>query len=49
MLRDDIGHRECFAGAGYAHQRLELFAGAQSIREPLDCLRLVPGRVKLVV
>ena len=48
-LGDDVGHREGLAAAGHAHQGLELLAFAQTLRQPLDGLRLVARRLKLVI
>ena len=48
-LGDDVGHREGLAAAGYAHQGLKLLALAQTLRQPLDGLRLVARRPKLVI
>jgi hypothetical protein len=44
-----LRHRERFAAARDAHQRLELFACAQLCRQPLYRFRLVTGRLKLAV
>ena len=45
QLCDDIGHRKCLAGPGDAEKRLELFAGAETVHQLRNRLRLVAGRL----
>jgi len=40
---DHVGHGECLARAGHAHQHLVLLAGAQSFGQGLDGLGLIAG------
>jgi len=40
-LGDDVGHCKRFAGAGDAHEGLELLAAAQTIDEAVDSLGLI--------
>src|SRR5581483_1403321 len=41
---DDLGHRECFAGAGDAEQNLVFFAVEDTARQLLDGAGLVAAR-----
>ena len=44
QLFNDIGHREGFAGTGYAEQRLKLVALTEALHQFCNRLRLVAGR-----
>ena len=44
---DDIRHRERLAGAGHAEQSLLFKILLQAANEPVDCLRLVAGHLKI--
>ena len=41
---DDVGRGECLARTGDAEENLRVCAGLKSLRELIDCLRLVTGR-----
>ena len=43
--RNHIGHRECLAGAGHAHQHLRSAAILDSLHERFNGLRLIPRRL----
>ena len=41
---DDVGRGECLSRAGDTEENLCFCAGLESLRELIDCLRLVAGR-----
>jgi hypothetical protein len=48
-LSYDVCHCERFAAAGYAHKGLEFGTRAQTFCEPVYSIRLVTGRLILVI